>query len=187
MKFRSFFLFFLFIFNYAHAVNTIVAVVNDQIISSSDLNKFSSFKNISNKVAIDILVDRKVYSIIAKKLQINVSQRLMNSALFNLAEELKVPLDKILKDRSFEIIKLDIYFKILEQLIKERFFASMQEFISKDDLSGTSLGPILDNILTTPSPSLLKLKDENRDLLFDIWINKSKSETYIELFHEKII
>ena len=99
----------------------------------------------------------------------------------------------IFKSNLFKITKIKVLKKpyhltvTLEQLIKERFFANMQEFISKDDLSGTSLGPILDNILTTPSPSLLKLKDENRDLLFDIWINKSKSETYIELFHEKII
>jgi len=184
----KFILFALFISNasLANTINTIVAVINDDIVTLKELNKFVSFKKINKEEGINVLVDLKIKTMIAKKLNIIPNEMLVNRNILNISEKLNIPIEVILADKNYSNIKEDIYSRLTIELLKKEFLKNIPKFISEKDLENTELSNKLKQIFSDPTFAD-SLSANEKNIAFDIWIKKIRNETYIETFKEKII
>ena len=162
------FIFSLILFNLANAykTDTIVAVIDKNVITSTEVKKVSKNSDDVKKV-INLLINQKILELEAKKLNIEPSKELIDLELVNLSRINKIPINVLIKSNNINEIIENIRQLLQVKILKDQIIEDASVIITEDEISNA--------LAKNPKPSIINEIFVNQFNLKSIFVEESQS------------
>jgi len=143
------------------AENSIIAIVDQDIITTNELNRFfnKSPTKAEKLQTINLLIDSKIEGKKFKDLKIIPNNKLINIELTKIAKKNNISLDDIIKASNFQQLLSNIKYQISKN--------SLIDLVYQDSLNEGS-----------------EISDKVK--IYEEWFKKLKANTFIEIYEEKL-
>jgi len=148
----------------AFCFNSILAIVDDEVISTNQFNKIKD-KNMQkidklallDKLIIDRIENKKILA-----LDIKPNENVVESEIIKFAKLNGIPVDELRKTPAYNSLVLSIKYKVSKLALKQ--------LVIKEKISNNEM-------LTNKT---------NYQEIYNSWINEIKQNTYIEIYEDKL-
>ena len=136
MKFRFAFAYFFFAtFAYSNnstsTPNTILAIINDSIITSEDLENFKNTTRKDNEKTLEDLIRRVIINQKIVQYKIKPSEELIMNALLQIATNNNIPISQLQKAQNYNEIVKEVLYTISYDILLEKI-ANEENFIQNN-------------------------------------------------------
>jgi len=162
------FIFSLFLFNLANAykTDTIVAVIDNHVITSTDVKKVNKNSDDLKKI-INLVINQKILELEAKKLNIEPNKELIDLELVNLSRINKIPINVLIKSNNINEIIKNIRQQLQIKILKDQIIKDASVIITEDEISNA--------LAKNPKPLILNEIFVNQFILKSIFVEESQS------------
>ena len=158
----------LFLFNLANAykTDTIVAVIDNHVITSTDVKKVNKNSDDLKKI-INLVINQKILELEAKKLNIEPNKELIDLELVNLSRINKIPINVLIKSNNINEIIKNIRQQLQIKILKDQIIKDASVIITEDEISNA--------LAKNPKPLILNEIFVNQFILKSIFVEESQS------------
>jgi len=155
---------YLILLNFPANANSILAVVNNKIITSYDVNKYQLNKDkyFDNESKIKFLIDSEIFLYEAKKSKIIVPEILLQMNLETIAKSNNLSMDEFIKNPEFQDIKEKINNTLIIEIFKK-------------------------NLIDTAQLSMDSNLDFDKNKFLEEWVKSTKENYHIEIYYKNSI
>jgi len=155
---------YLILLNFPANANSILAVVNNKIITSYDVNKYQLNKDkyFDNESKIKFLIDSEIFLYEAKKSKIKVPEILLQMNLETIAKSNNLSMDEFIKNPEFQDIKEKINNTLIIEIFKK-------------------------NLIDTAQLSMDSNLDFDKNKFLEEWVKSTKENYHIEIYYKNSI
>ena len=155
---------YLILLNFPANANSILAVVNNKIITSYDVNKYQLNKDkyFDNESKIKFLIDSEIFLYEAKKTETKVPEILLQINLENIAKSNNLSMDEFIKNPEFQDIKEKINNTLIIEIFKK-------------------------NLIDTAQLSMDSNLDFDKNKFLEEWVKSTKENYHIEIYYKNSI
>ena len=153
----------LFIWQNSYGSNSILVVIGDDIITTNQLDLFvrSNSSKKEKMEVIDILISENIISKFIKKLKIQPKDEIIEAELKKVAELNAISLNELITNPNFEKISNDIIYNLSKN--------ALIEIIYSEELKNQKIE-----------------LNSSKTSVFDKWLDKIKSQTFIDIYEKKL-